>query len=65
VYQLYLSGKYLKKERSRSARFHKFSILPGKAICTPDEMFEVFVDVLENLTIEKETFSALITRASA
>jgi len=57
--QLYLSGKYLKKERSRSG------ILPGKAICTPDEMFEVFVDVLENLTIEKETFSALITRASA
>ena len=41
---LYIRGKYLKKERSRSTRVHKFSIISADALCTPDEIFDVFVD---------------------
>ena len=63
--QLYLRGKCLKKERSRSARHHKFSILSGNTICTPDEIFDVFVDISDALTIEKERFSTLLSRACA
>ena len=40
---LYIRGKYLKKERSRSTRVHKFSILSADALCTLDEIFDVFV----------------------
>ena len=62
---LYIRGKYLKKERSRSTRVYKFSILSADALCTPDEIFDVFVDVSEDLTIEKETFRELLSRAGS
>lgn len=63
--EFFIRGRYLKKERSRSTRCYKFSILSGDAICTPDEVFELFVDVSDDLTIEKETFNALLLKAEA
>ena len=62
---LYIRGKYLKKQRSRSTRVHKFSIFSADALCTPDEIFDVFVDISEDLTIEKETFRELLSRAGS
>ena len=62
---LYIRGKYFKKERFRPTRVHKFSILSADALCTPDEIFDVFVDVSEDLTIEKETFRELLSRAGS
>ena len=62
---LYIRGKYLKKETSRSTRVHKCSMLSADAICTQDEIFDVFVDVSEDLTIEKETFRELLSRAGS
>ena len=41
--------------RSRSTRYHKFSILPGDAVCTLEEVFEVFDDISDGLTLDKET----------
>ena len=32
--EYFLREKYLKMGRSRSTRYHKFSILPGDALCT-------------------------------
>ena len=61
--EFFLHGKYLKMGRSKSTRHHKFSILPGEALCTPEEVFEVFVDISDDLTLEKETFKALKVRA--
>ena len=51
--------------RSRSTRYLKFSILPGDALCTLEEVFEVFVDILDDLTLDKETFKVLHMRAGA
>lgn len=51
--QRYFVGRYLKEEKSHSVRQLKFSILPGRANCISDEVLEVFVDITENLTIEK------------
>ena len=62
---LYIRGKYLKKERSRSTRVHKFNILSADPPCTPNEIFNVFVDVSEDLAIEKETFRELLSRAGS
>ena len=62
---LYIRGKYLNKETSRSTRVHKCSILSADAICTQDEIFDIFVEVSEDLTIEKETFRELLSRAGS
>ena len=61
----YIRGKYLKKERSRSSRVHKFSISSADALCTLDEIFDVFVDVSEDLAKEKETLRELLLRAGS
>ena len=59
----FLRGKYLKMGRSRSTKYHKFSILPSIALCTLEEVFEVFVDISDDLRLGKETFNALQMRA--
>ena len=48
---------------SRSKRFHKFMLLKDDAFCLPGEVLEVFVDMSEDLTLEKEVFKALQVRA--
>ena len=58
----FLRGKYLKMGRSRSTKYHKFSILPGNALFTLEEVFEVFVDISDDLRLGKETFNALQMR---
>ena len=63
--EYFLRGKYLKMGRSRSTTHHKFSILPGDALCTLEEVFEVFVDISDDLTLDKKTFKALQIRAGA
>ena len=51
--------------RSRSTRYHKFRILPGDALCRLEEVFEVFDDISDDLTLDKETFIALQMLAGA
>ena len=60
-----LCGKYLKMEKSRSTRYHKFSILPSDELCTLEEVFESFIDISEDLTLNKETFKVLQIHAGA
>ena len=63
--EYFLSGNHLKMGESRSTKYHKFSILPGDAFCALEEVFEVFVDISDNLKLDKETFKALQIRAEA
>ena len=63
--EYFLRGKYLKMGRSRSTRYHKFSILHGDVLCTLEEVFEIFPDISDHLTLDKETFIALQMRAGA
>ena len=42
---LYLRGKYLKQERTRSHHLKQFSIYPDDVTCEPSEVFKVFVEV--------------------
>ena len=52
--QLFLRGNYLKTERSRSNRLQKFSVLTGKVLVDPSEVFELFIDMSDDLSLEKE-----------
>ena len=61
--EYFLRGKCLKIGRSRSTRCHKFSILTGDELCTVEEMFEVFADISDDRTLDKETFKVLQMRA--
>ena len=61
--EYFLRGKYLTMGRSRSTRYHKFSILHGDVLCTLEEVFEIFPDISDHLTLE--TFIALQMRAGA
>ena len=63
VGQLYLQGKYLKQEKSRSRHLKRFSIYPGDVICEPREVFDVSVDIAEDMTMTKESFEVLLSNA--
>ena len=52
---------YLAKSRSRHLK--RFSIYPGDVICEPREVFDVFVDLADDLTMTKESFDALLSNA--
>ena len=63
--EYFLHKKYLKIGKSRSTTYHKFNNLPGDALCTLEEVFEVFVDILDDLTLDKETFKVFQMHAGA
>ena len=59
---LYLRGKYLKQESSRSRHLKQFSIYPGDVICEPSEVFEVSVELSDDLVMSRESFESLVIR---
>ena len=43
----------------------KFSIVTGDALCDPEEVFEVFVDIdHDNHSMAKDAYLELVSRAS-
>ena len=61
---LFLRGNYLQITRSRSSKLHKFKVLPGEVLVEASEVFEIFVDISDDLTLDKEEFRELVDRAS-
>ena len=61
--QLFLRGNHLKPERSRSSRFQKFSVLTGRVLVDLSEVFELFIDMSDDLSLEKELWRELHVRA--
>ena len=63
--EYFLRKKYLKVGRSSSTTYHKFSNLPDNALCTLEEVFETFVDISNDLTLDMETFKVFQMHAGA
>ena len=61
--ELYLRGNYLKVVRSKNVRWKKFEILNYEVLILPDEVFETFVEVTDDLTISCRSYLALKERA--
>ena len=61
--ELYLRGNYLKVVRSKNVRWKKFEILNYEVLILPDEVFETFVEVTDDLTMSCRSYLALKERA--
>ena len=57
--ELYLRGNYLKMVRSKTMLWKKFEILNYEVLIPPDEVFERFVEVADDLTTSCRSFLAL------
>ena len=45
----YFKGNYQKPVRSRDISFKKFDILPMDVVITPEDIFDTYVDINENM----------------
>ena len=50
-------------EKIRTVPFQKFSLLDSIVLIEPAEVFDVFVDISDDLTLEKGSFLSLMSRA--
>ena len=62
--ELYLKGNYLVKTRCKNINKRKFRILRDPILVTPDEIFDYFVDVKEDLTMKTNLYIELSERAT-
>ena len=61
--ELHLRENCLKVLRSKNILLKKFQILNYKVLIPPDEVFETFVEVADNLTMSFLSYLALKERA--
>ena len=61
--ELYLRGNYLKVVRSKNMLWKKFEILNYEILISPDEVFETFVEVADELSMSFGWYLALKERA--
>ena len=59
--ECYLKGFYLQKSRSKNTNI-KFSILNYDLYLTPDEIFEPFVEISDDLTMNSDAYLKLLER---
>ena len=62
--ELYLKGKYLVKTRSKNIKKKQFKILEESVLISPDELFEHFLDISDDLTMDNNsTYNKRVGRA--
>ena len=60
--ELYLKVNYLIKTRSKNINKRKFRKLDDSILVTPDEIFDYFIDVKQDLTLEPDLYIELSER---
>ena len=61
--ELYFRGNYLQLVRSKKISNKQFKIIEKDVIISPEEVFETFIDVQEDLTMAVDYYLALVGRA--
>ena len=59
MWQLYLQGNYFKMLRSKNISTKRFQIISCQVIIPPDQIFETFVEVADDLTMSTKCYLAL------
>ena len=57
-----MHGNYLEVVRSKNMLWKKFEILNYEILIPPDEVFEIFVEVADDLTMSCRSYLALEER---
>ena len=58
--ELYFRGNYLQLVRSKTISNKQFKIIEKALIVSPEEVFEIFIDVQEDLTMPVDYYLALM-----
>ena len=58
-----VKGNYLVKTRSKSSKKKQFKVLDNHVLITPDDVFEFFLDIDEQNTMEVSLYGELVERA--
>ena len=61
--KLYFGGNSLQLVRSKKASNKKFKIIEKDVIISPEEVFETFIDVQEDLSMAVDYYTALVGQA--
>ena len=62
--EYYIKGLYLQKTRSKLINKRKFTILHFVVYVTPDEIFDHFLEIDEDLCMDADVYTELVERAS-
>ena len=62
-WELHFQGNYLQLVRSKKISNKQFKIIEKDVVISPEELFETFIDVQEDLTMAVDYYLALVGRA--
>ena len=60
----FLKGYYLKQCRSKQISKKKFQILSTPIVFAPDEVFDTYVDIMDDLDLDVQFFKLLVKKAN-
>ena len=60
----FLKGYYLKQSRSKQISKKKFQILSTPIVFAPDEIFDTYVDIMDDLDLDVQFFKLLVKKAN-
>ena len=60
----FLKGYYMKQRRSKQISKKKFQILSTPIVFAPDEVFDTYVDITDDLYLDVQSFKLLIQKAN-
>jgi hypothetical protein len=60
----YFKGQYLKLTRSRNLNYYKlFQVLPTYVVISPDEIYNTYIDINDNMQLNVNVYNALVRKA--
>ena len=60
--EFYLKGHYLVKTRSKMVNKKQFKLVESPVLIQPDESFEHFIDINDDLSMENDAYLQLVER---
>ena len=59
----YIKAKYLKSIRSKKQNYKQYSIMENYVFIKPDEVFESFVEINQDLSIKNDVYVELVRKS--
>ena len=59
----YIKAKYLRSIRSKKQNYKQYSIMENYVFIKPDEVFEPFVEINQDLSIKNDVYMELVRKS--